>query len=111
MRILEVLIPARFVLTTGHLVAMVMLASTKRENLDAGLARDVSSGRFEAAKMEFEVAYFASIVCFLFDMGGIFFGTTVFFVKTNVLQILCHFAGGVLVSLMIDQAWHFQHIW
>jgi len=110
-RVLEVLIPARFVLTMGHLVAMLMIASSKRDNIYAGLPTDPSQSRFDAAKFQFEVAYVLSILCFGLDLVGIFFGTSIFFVKTNLLHIICHFAGGVLVALMIEQSWQFQYLW
>mmetsp|Transcript_13557 Transcript_13557/g.16387 ORF Transcript_13557/g.16387 Transcript_13557/m.16387 type:complete len:115 (-) Transcript_13557:368-712(-) len=110
-RVLEVLIPARFVLTVGHLVAMLMIAYTKRENLFAGLPVDPSNTRLDKAKKEFEIAYILSLICFAFDLFGIFFGTSIFFVKMNLLQIICHFTGGVMVSLMIEQAWQYQYIW
>lgn len=110
-RVLEVLIPARFVLTTGHLVATIMILYTKRENLFAGLPRDPSPSRFDRARGELELACVLCLVCFVFDFVGIFCGTSIFFVKPNLLQILCHFAGGVLVASMIEQSWQYQYIW
>ncbi|KAJ8599377.1 hypothetical protein CTAYLR_007011 [Chrysophaeum taylorii] len=110
-RILEVLIPTRFVLTTGHLVATMMIVYTKKQNLDAGLPVDPSKSRYDSAKAEFHLAYVLSLVCFVFDMIGIFCGTSIFFVKANVLQIACHFVGGVLVASMIEQAWQYQYLW
>lgn len=105
------LIPARFMLTMGHLVSLLMIVYTKKENILAGLPRDPGKARYDDAKAEFEAAYVVCLVCFVFDMVGILTGTSLFFPKANLLQIICHFAGGVLVSSMIAQSWQYQYIW
>lgn len=51
-RILEVLVPTRFVLTTGHFIATVMITYTKKENIYAGLPVDPSRSRYDRAKSE-----------------------------------------------------------
>ena len=104
-------IPARFMLTMGHLVSLLMIVYTKKENILAGLPRDPGKARYDDAKAEFEAAYVVCLACFVFDMVGILTGTSLFFPKANLLQIICHFAGGVLVSSMIAQSWQYQYIW
>ncbi|KAK7239764.1 transmembrane protein [Aureococcus anophagefferens] len=55
--LLEVLIPARFMLTMGHLVSLLMMiVYTKKENILAGLPRDPGKARYDDAKAEFEAA-------------------------------------------------------
>lgn len=122
--LLDALVPARFFLTAGHLVATVMIMHTKRENLLAGLPVDPSTSRYDRAKAEvrifccreitelqFEAALAISLICFLFDMIGIFFGTSLLFVKVDLLNVVCHFAGGILVASMIQDSWQYQYIW
>ena len=53
--LLEVLIPARFMLTMGHLVSLLMIVYTKRENILAGLPRDPGKSRYDAAKSEVRI--------------------------------------------------------
>jgi hypothetical protein len=104
--LLEVLIPARFMLTIGHMVSVLMIAYTKHENF-----RAEQEDRLYKAKQEFEVAYAICLVSFVFDIVGILVGTTIFFPKANLLQIVCHFAGGCFISSMIIRSWQYQYFW
>jgi len=108
--LLEILIPARFMLTIGHLVSVLMIAYTKHENFRATLPNP-GEDRLHKAKQEFEVAYAICLVSFAFDIIGILAGTTIFFPKANLLQIVCHFAGGCFISCMIIQSWPYQYFW
>mmetsp|Transcript_1125 Transcript_1125/g.4126 ORF Transcript_1125/g.4126 Transcript_1125/m.4126 type:complete len:138 (+) Transcript_1125:111-524(+) len=51
-RLNEVLVPARFMLTLGHLVAVLMLDATKSANISRVLANDASNSQYQAAKFE-----------------------------------------------------------
>jgi len=55
--------------------------------------------------------YAVCFVCFFFDMIGIIIGTPFFFPKANLLQIICHFGGGCVISSMIAQSWRYQYLW
>ena len=50
--LLEVLIPARFMLTMGHLVSVLMIIYTKKENILAGLPPNPSKSQYDEAKHE-----------------------------------------------------------
>ncbi len=52
-----------------------------------------------------------SILCFIFDFSGIFFGTSLFNIKVNMLQILFHFVGGILLSWVITEHWTYEALW
>lgn len=55
--LLEVLIPARFMLTMGHLVSLLMIAYTKKENILAGLPSDPGKSRYEEANREVSLGF------------------------------------------------------
>lgn len=60
---------------------------------------------------QFETIVILSLTCFVFDLMGIFIGTSLFFPRANLLQIICHFAGGCVISLIIAQSWQYNYIW
>mmetsp|Transcript_33013 Transcript_33013/g.99515 ORF Transcript_33013/g.99515 Transcript_33013/m.99515 type:complete len:140 (-) Transcript_33013:537-956(-) len=109
--LLQLLVPARFLLTFGHLVPTLMMILTRKENIMAALPADPSDGQIKRAKDEFEVAYTVILICFALDVLGIFMGTSLFFPKVNLLQAVCHFAGGCFISSMIAQSWQYQYVW
>jgi len=59
--LLEVLIPARFMLTMGHLVSLLMIFYTKKENILAGLPSDPGKSRYDEAKYEVPSGFSDSI--------------------------------------------------
>lgn len=110
--ILDALIPARFILTMGHLVSLLTLAYTIKvcgQDCESTLSR--MPGEYGKAKKEFETIVILSLTCFVFDLMGIFIGTSLFFPRANLLQIICHFAGGCVISLIIAQSWQYNYIW
>ena len=80
--ILDALIPARFILTMGHLVSLLTLAYTIKvcgQDCESTLSR--MPGEYGKAKKEFETIVILSLTCFVFDLMGIFIGTSLFFSK------------------------------
>mmetsp|Transcript_4981 Transcript_4981/g.15784 ORF Transcript_4981/g.15784 Transcript_4981/m.15784 type:complete len:103 (+) Transcript_4981:216-524(+) len=50
--LLQLLVPARFLLTFGHLVPTLMMILTRKENIMAALPADPSDGQIKRAKDE-----------------------------------------------------------
>ena len=48
----QVLIPARFMLTLGHLISVLMIIMTKRENITAALPQNPTEAQIDDAKDE-----------------------------------------------------------
>ena len=103
---LNLLIPARFLLTVGHLVSVLTMVHTRKENLSSAASADPKD-----AQKEFIMAYAICLVCFAVDVLGILMGTSLFFPKANLLQIICHFVGSCFITSMITQSWQYQYIW
>jgi hypothetical protein len=74
MRIANMLISARFLCTTGHLTALLLLFSTIKSNVTLG----VGNGDATQAYNSCIGALVFGIFCFVFDFSGIFFGNSLF---------------------------------
>mmetsp|Transcript_16467 Transcript_16467/g.33936 ORF Transcript_16467/g.33936 Transcript_16467/m.33936 type:complete len:158 (+) Transcript_16467:65-538(+) len=124
----NVLIPARFLITIGHLIAMIMVKATRKRNVYASLGIVDTDTRFAdvnyphglnfpntntetSANDQLEMALIVSYVCFAFDLLGMLGGFTLFFSKINLFQIVVHFIGGVYTSWFIAYGWQWQSIW
>lgn len=55
MRVEDRVIPARFLVTIGHLIAMLMVFKTKVDNVYAGLGNDPTAAQVAAAKDDVDV--------------------------------------------------------
>lgn len=75
-RIANYLISARFITTTGHLTALLILFSTIRNNVEMSFA-DGATGVQRAYDSSIGALVFG-IFCFIFDFSGIFFGNSLF---------------------------------
>ena len=108
--VLNQLIPARFLLTLGHFIALCTIPYTKEHNIYAVYDSPSSTERSNAVS-QIEAAINTAIVCFVFDFIGIFSGSSIFLNKVNLLQIILHFAGGVLVSTFVHDEWAYSSLW
>jgi len=97
-----------FHLRTSHICNRV--PQLKEHNIYAVYDSPSSLQRNDAAS-EIEAAMNTAIVCFLFDFIGIFSGSSLFINKVNLLQIILHFAGGILLATYIQDAWAFTFLW
>ena len=53
----------------------------------------------------------AALICHGFDYTGMFLGTSLFFVRVNLLHVIAHFFGGTVTAIYIEQAWQYQYLW
>ena len=73
-----ILIPARFMLTMGHLIAIIMLFYTKEDNVKASLAASASTAELALVRSSVDSALTLAFICFAFDIVMIFSGTSLF---------------------------------
>ena len=84
MRVANLLISTRFIVTTGHLTALLILFSTIRSNVSLGSgASDNQSKSYDSCIG----ALVFGIFCFLFDFTGIFMGNSLFSPTVRFLNI------------------------
>ncbi|GMI47018.1 hypothetical protein TrCOL_g11146 [Triparma columacea] len=118
----NILIPARFLVTIGHLIAMIMVKASRKRNVYASLGIVESDADYDpynpsydvsesAANDQLEIALNVSYACFALDLLGMVGGFTLFFSKINLFQIVVHFIGGVYISWFVAYGWQWESIW
>eukprot|EP00904_Undaria_pinnatifida_P000071 jgi/Undpi1/10064/HiC_scaffold_28.g12518.m1 len=86
MRVEDRVIPARFLVTLGHLVGVLLVFKTKTDNVYAGLSYDPTIAEVAAAKDDVHAALAVAMVCFGLDFASIFFGFSIFMMKASTLS-------------------------
>eukprot|EP01039_Chlorochromonas_danica_P002343 gene2342-2565_t len=105
------LISARFLTTFGHFIALLTLFSTVEENVNLGLKDGYSEEEHRAAMTTAWAALIFAFMCFVLDFSGLFFGTSLFYVKAHVIHIFFHFVGGIFLSWLITLHWSYHALW
>lgn len=104
------IIPARFLLTLGHFISVLLVHYTKEHHIYA-VYDDPSSTEKRDANRQMNWAVITAILFFVVEFCGMFSGSTIFMQKVNFLHILIHFTGGILVSTFVHDSWGFHHLW
>lgn len=134
----EILIPARFLLTVGHFVVVVMAFHNRvrdcaavapqcgggesrscnrhgrpaqDSNVSAGLPADSSSAAVSAAANSLLAALGLAVICHAVCLAGLFLGWTLFADRLNAMHMVLHFFGGVLTSWFIIDLWGYASYW
>ena len=102
---------ARFMLTIGHLIALVLVFFTLNTNVHASFGDNASQADIDAALISSQAALIIGIVCICIDFMGLIFGTSMFSTIVNLWQLIFHLLGGILFSWLILDIWHYQAIW
>ncbi len=129
----HIMIPARFLVTIGHLVAMVMVHSTKKINIYNSLGVASSYSEYTAyveehgnyphgavfplepeekdALRDIDVLLAVAFTCFAIEIASMLCGFTLFFSKINLINIVIHFIAGVFTSWYITFGWKWESLW
>jgi len=105
------LIPGRFTLTLGHLVAVLVLYYYMDENVASGLPKNASSAQEKTAMQSLRGAWTLALCCFVFDMVGMLGGLSIFFKSFNLVQSVLHFFGALYTCWFILNAWNYHVFW
>lgn len=81
------LISARFLTTFGHFIALLTLFSTVEENVNLGLKDGYSQDEHRTAMTTAWAALIFAFMCFVLDFSGLFFGTSLFYVKVGSFPV------------------------
>ncbi|CBN77314.1 conserved unknown protein [Ectocarpus siliculosus] len=81
MKIEDRVIPARFLVTLGHLVGVILISKTKSDNVYAGLSSDPTAAEVATANGHVNAALALAMVCFGLDFMSLFFGLSIFMMK------------------------------
>ena len=108
MKVFDYLIGARFFTTMGHCTALLVLFNTIENNVQKGLEDGESEVQ---AMVSANFALAMGFIAFIFDFVGMFWGHTLFSPTINVLQVFFHATGGIFLSWLITQNWHYDALW
>ncbi|KAF8067348.1 hypothetical protein HT031_002396 [Scenedesmus sp. PABB004] len=121
----EITLPARFLATTAHFVAVltilfdvrtlasqILLADSTEPTLYSAAALDGLTRQYVSARQRrrprrrrLSSLVYAAIACFAVEYVGLFAGVSLFMRGHCVLYIALHAAGAVVTGLMYTQAW------
>mmetsp|Transcript_14907 Transcript_14907/g.41892 ORF Transcript_14907/g.41892 Transcript_14907/m.41892 type:complete len:143 (+) Transcript_14907:478-906(+) len=98
----DVLLPARFLTLTSHLVVTLCIVL----DLDRTAARiSTPSESPEDVLRVLEPLAYTALGSLLFEVIGLFTGATIFQRGLSCIYIVLHFIGTILVGLLIEQYW------
>ena len=106
----DVLVPARFLLTIGHLVVVILAYSSAPGNVAAGLPASASSGEVAAAA-QLNGSLGLSVFALGVQLFGLLSGATLLLNALNAMHCLLHFMGGVLTAWFIADQWASGAFW
>eukprot|EP00949_MAST-11_sp_MAST-11-sp1_P004834 g4834.t1 len=108
MRPENVMVPTRFLVTLGHLIAVFIAAQTVDDNVAASIPSDSSLAEFTAAKEGVMLITYFSLAFFAIDLFGLLRGYTMFQNNVNVAHVCFHFLGSVYMCWYIMYSWHIR---
>ena len=100
----DVLIPARFLLTAGNFITVVLAFYNVSTNVAA------AAGGEEATR-SLLAALSISIIAFAPQFCGLFGGWTLFLDELNLFHSVMHFFGGVLTAWYLIDSWGYASYW
>mgnify|MGYP001426863716 CR=1 FL=1 len=102
------LIAARFLCTSGHLTAVLLLFATIENNIEVSLTDGASKSD---AQTEANSALVFACLCFFLDYCGMIFGNTLFNASVNFMQIFFHAVGSIFLCWVITENWQYTSLW
>ena len=106
-----VLVPVRFLAMLAHMLAMAVFALSRKDNVIVSLKFDYTSSEFERADSQMVAVVFMMLICFFVLSIGFFGGFTMFSPGLGLLHTVLHITGGILLSVMIMEKWHYVAAW
>ena len=107
----DVLVPARFLLTVGHLVVVILAFSSQQGNVASGLTTAASAADGAALASSLQAALALSVISLAAQLAGLLSGATLLASRLNVLHCLLHFFGGVLTAFFVADQWPAGSFW
>ena len=107
----DYLVPSRFLLTTGHLVVVILALGSMAGNVANGLPATASAGDVTRATASLRAALAISLIALGVQLAGLLSGVTLLHARLNVMHCLLHFFGGVLTAWFIADQWGYTSYW
>ncbi|KDO24427.1 hypothetical protein SPRG_09817 [Saprolegnia parasitica CBS 223.65] len=110
----DVLVPARFVLTMGHLMLTGMAWRSRARNVLAALpplANVTTSDMAALATASVEAAWVFALLGFAVSLGGLVRGASGCSPIANATQIVAQFVGSLMLSRFLRDELHYIYLW
>ncbi|EQC35654.1 hypothetical protein SDRG_06938 [Saprolegnia diclina VS20] len=110
----DVLVPARFVLTMGHLMLTGMAWRSRARNVFAALpplANVTTSHLASLATASVETAWVFALLGFAVSLGGLVQGASGCSSIANATQIVAQFVGSLMLSRFLRDELHYVYLW
>ena len=114
MRTADYVVPARFIVTLGHLLAIVMAFWTLSDNVETtvGVTATLNNKDLvDSTTAGAQVTLWLSLGLTVFDILGLVSGLSMFLANVNVAHILLHFLGSLYTSWFIMYQWNVTTLW
>ena len=114
MRTADYTVPARFIVTLGHVLAIVMAMYTISDNVETtiGVTESLTNSDLVAATTTgAQLTLYISLGTAMFDIFGLISGMSMFLGSVNVAHILLHFLGSLYTSWFIMYQWNVTTLW
>ena len=107
----QLLIPARFLMTFGHLLAVVLASEFCDHGVTVTLHSDSALQQMDQTvphgkDSPIHAAFIISYVCLFIDFIGLLAGYSILVSPLNWYQVVMHFVGGLLMSGFVVWSWH-----
>ncbi|KAL1502955.1 hypothetical protein AB1Y20_011026 [Prymnesium parvum] len=107
----DTLVPVRFLAMLGHLLAVLLLFFARRDNVLVALRFNYSDSEYDAADSSLVICLLLMLACLCVAAFGFFGGFTMFDSTSSIIHIVCHFTGGLLLSIIVIRKAHYVYAW
>lgn len=103
----DILVPSRFILTTGHFIAVILAVFSQSSNVGA----EATSANSASIASSLQAAIALSLISIAIQLIGLIGGFTLLHARLNVFHSLLNFFGGVLTAWFIADVWAATSYW
>jgi hypothetical protein len=103
----DILVPSRFLLTTGHFIAVILAVFSQSSNVGA----EATSANSASIASSLQAAIALSLISIAIQLIGLIGGFTLLHARLNVFHSLLNFFGGVLTAWFIADVWAATSYW
>ena len=107
----ESLAPAKFLACICHVLMVISVFWTYKQNLKTGLPEGYSSDDELLARVSVYFCLIISLAMQIFEILLLFLGYSLFFDAGNLVQVIFHVLGSVITSWFILEDWEYKGIW
>ena len=114
MRTADYVVPARFIVTLGHILAIVMAFWTLSDNVETTIGVTASLNNADLVRStttSAQITLWLSLGLALFDILGLVTGISMFLANVSVAHVLLHFLGSLYTSWFIMYQWNVTTLW